>query len=224
MSVIPGSVPPDLASAEYQKSLDKGLRSFQAAADEINLMSAKRIRKVPEHYFKANLLPLVRAWIVKDDNNPPEIGFWLNVADGLNNHIEIVDDKDQEKVLFLVPPPFCDIPMRTELPNAKRLVTVHDLVLLQGDMHDNGDQRGFWDLERQIADVCSPRPEDAAKTRYLVMLVKIYDRYNLPLEELVGSLADEIRAELKKGKTASATNALASTGSTDDDVEEEIIY
>lgn len=214
--------PMDLASQEFQKAVNEGMKNWSVAADEINRMTERRHRKIPEPYFKTHVLPFVRAWMINDPENPPEIGYWLNIADGLNNEISVTDENGE--VLFKVPPPFCDIPMRTVPPETRRLVTVHNLVAVQGDMYDNGDQRGFWEIERQLVDICSPRPLDEDKTRYLTMLIRIWDRYDLPLEEIVGGMADEIRAVLKSNNAAATGSKKVEMRANETEAEDDCIY
>jgi hypothetical protein len=167
-----------------------------AAATEINQHTAERRRMVPEPYFVNILLPTLRKWIRRED---VEVGHYLNVADGLNNEITVIDENGVK--LYDVPPLFVDTPTRVaRFDDNNRIANVHKLVQIQGMKADNGEMRDFMNIEDDLVDMLTPRAEDAAKTEALVKLVYIYDRYDLPLEELVGDIAPVIRKALQDGK------------------------
>lgn len=206
----------DKGSEAYRAYVAEGLERMAKAATEINDSTAERKRKVPEAYFVNILLPVLRKWIRREE---VEIGHYLNVADGLNNEIEVVDQEGVK--LYDVPPLFVDVPTRVARHEpGVNIPTIHKLVQIQGMHVDNNDMRQVFTIENDLVDILAPRAEDASKTRCLVMLCHIYDRYELPLEELVGeTLAPVIAAALRAAKKP-GTKAIAESGNnarSDDD-------
>lgn len=214
----------EIADRQYKEIVSQGLDHMSQAANEINSFVASRQRRIPEPFFVKQLLPIIRAHVRGDDN--VELGIWLNVADGMNNTIEVVDENQQH--LFIVPPAFSKLPERdVRPPEGKRFTTIGHLVGAQADMLENGDMRGSMVVDSELSELCAARPEDGEKTKDLLLLVEIYDRYDLPLNELLGSAADEIAAALKqrKGKSndqqSSASNKQSSENELDED---DLIY
>lgn len=188
-------VPIDKGSKIYQEMIMAGLQSMDGAVAEINEESARRQRYVPEPYFVNVLLPILRKWIRNDPKDPAEPGLWFNLAGGLNNTLDVADAKGQ--LLFTAPPLFMDIPARNK-KGAEGMVSIHQLVDMQGHMFDNGDQRKAFEVENELVEILEPKAEHVERTRHLVTLVHIYHRYNLPLSELLGEMASEVEAELTR--------------------------
>lgn len=192
----------DVASVEYRNIVDEATKRWNTAADDLNRLTQARIRTIPEEFFQAVLLPILRAWVRKED---VEIGHWLNIADGLNNPINVADRDG--KIIFRVPPPFIDIPIRSERL-AGRLVTPHHLVTQQVEAIRNGDARCVMTIEHELANIFTPRPEDKAKVESILMLVDIYRHYSLPMEEVLGPNAETL---LKKYDAAKAGQEVTTT-------------
>lgn len=163
--------------------LEQRLGNMHNAAIEINKMTAARIRRVPEPHFRTQLLPVVRSWVTKSEQ-ALDIRYWLNVADGLNYPIHVVDADDN--ILFTVPPPFIDIPITTQYNPGERFSTVYQEVALQGIIADSGNPKEFWKMEREIGEKYQPRPEQEDMARAMSQLVGMYQYYDLPLEEILG--------------------------------------
>lgn len=215
---LPASTETDTGTSAYRKYVTEGLERMAVAATEINNHTLERKRKVPEPYFVNILLPVLRKWIKREE---VEVGHYLNVADGLNNEIEVVDVNGVK--LYDVPPLFVDIPTRVaRAVPGERIITIDALVQMQGLHIDNGDVRQHFAIEHDLIDILSPRVEDSAKAKCLVQLIHIYERYELPIEELVGDkLAPVIRAALqaanKPGSTIAVKESDSSNERTDDD-------
>lgn len=190
------SLPPDVvaefAAGEHKAHLD----NLDDACSLINNYVEKQIRHIPEHYFVKVLLPLMRGWLRGD---PVEIGIWLNVADGLDRQIVVVDENKKE--MFRVPPPFVGVPTRVHVPGEK-LVTLGTIVQHQKNLSDNGDKRAAMQIEHELVDICAPRPEDEEKARNILLLVSIYLRYDLPMEEVLGPKAKEILKTITDSSTS----------------------
>lgn len=192
------------ASATYQAIVKRGLEGFGSAVAAINETTAARIRNVREPYFQAVILPILRKRVrneVCDD-----LGVWLNVADGLNNPMNVVDDDG--KLLFVCPPAFIDIHLNTTPPKG-RFTTTHHVVQQQSDMVANGDMRGVMAIEEGIFDAHRPvtHVEDFADA--VMKLVDIYTFYSLPMEEVLGERAEEILALARKRQKISAAGTPA---------------
>jgi hypothetical protein len=210
----------DPGSKYYQRRILDGLKSLDDAAADLLVGFERNYRKVPEAYFVAHLLPILRKWIINNPQDLAEPGLWFNVADGLHNPILVTDTKGE--LLFKTPLLFVKIPDRNPMENHPRLDSVHQMVAVQGQMFDNSDQRAAYQMEQEIEDVLMPTPEQAAKTENLLLTIEIYYRYKLPLEEVVGRAAPEIKEALdKRSKVVSVVEAPQTSGIADD---EEFIY
>lgn len=209
----PKTAPKPMAPNAYQAYIHESLASFAGAAEEINRMTAKRIRQVPELYFRTKLLAIVRAWVTKAQPEP-DIRGWLNVADGLHNPIEVVND--QKEILFVVPPAFVDIQMNTTDHRLARKQSIIHAVNIQGVYADNGDRRQFWDMETALLDDNQAKPAEHSMAAALTQLVKMYKYYNLPLVEILGEEgAAQIEPLLAKEEVKQTS--LPSNGSDDDE-------
>ena len=203
-------VPKDDAYVAFVK---EGLKGMDEAAAEINRMTEARIRRVPEPHFRKTLLGVVRAWVTKAEP-APEIGYWLNVADGLNNSFHVVDEHDN--VLFTVPPPFVDIKLDTKYDPSLRFKSIWQHVTLQGVHFDNNDQRKFWEMEQQLIAQAGAKPQDQTLATALTQLTEMYQYYNLPLEEILGAEgAASVRPLLPQSGGASQPSS-SNSGISDD--------
>lgn len=215
--------PMDQASDAYQKIVKSGLESMTSAADEINAMTKERIRNVPVAYFQANVLPIVRAWVKGDKTDM--VGHWMNVADGINNPINIVNEAGE--LVLTCPPPFVGTPSRDQAPTS-RFTTAHQVVQQQADMLANGDTRGVMAIENSLIDIYKPRPEDHEKTVAILQLVAVYRYFGLPLEEVLGPNAQEFMKNLTEGlgkvPDAPVTSAPVTTGVDNGASDDDLVY
>lgn len=209
------------ANATYQAIIKRDLERFGSAAAQINAGTAARIRNVREPYFQAVILPILRQRVRNEVCDT--LGVWLNVADGLNNPMNVVDD--QGNLLFVCPPAFIDIHLNTKAPEG-RFTTTHHVVQQQTDMIANGDMRGIMAIEDGLFEAHRPmtRVEDFADA--VMKLVDIYKFYSLPMEELLGEQAEEILALANKRQktTASGLAAPVQEESHDATSDDDLIY
>ena len=204
--------PKPMAPSAYQNYIRESLLSFSGAAEEINKMTEGRIRSIPEPYFRTKLLDIVRAWVTKAKPEP-EIGLWLNVADGLHNHLHVVNE--QKEILFTVPPAFVDINLNTTDFREARKNSIINAVNLQGLHADNGDSKKFWSMEDELIDANAAKPAEHSMASAMTQLVKMYRYYGLPLEEILGKDgAAQIAPLLEQEAAKSLTSA--DNGSDDD--------
>lgn len=180
--------------ARYLHEAQEGMRESAAL---INQLTDERTRRVPESHFRKYLLNTVRQWVTRD--GAPEIGYWLNVCDGLNREFYVYKDDEPDVILFTVPPPFTDVDIPTKLPEgftmADRYNSLPHVVNRQGYVADQGDIGQFFELEEQIIHANAAKPGKEAMAKALSQLVTMYRYYNLPLEELLGK---EGAAEISK--------------------------
>lgn len=165
-----------------------GLADWDNAAESILSMSKAMIRRVPEVYFFHKLLPIIRNWV---QGLPAEVGQWMNVADGMENEIIVVDDKNIE--LFICPPPFIGIPPRSQF-SAKNRDSAHAIVHAQGLMYDAGEIRKANAIDEALFEMVVDKPDVALKTDAIDKMIAIWQRYELPMQELLGAHTDEIMA------------------------------
>jgi hypothetical protein len=211
--VPPKNVKP-MAPTAYQRYLQESLSSLDSAADEINRMTAARIRRVPEPYFAKHLLHVVRAWVTKADP-APEIGHWLNVADGLHNPINVVDANDN--ILFVVPPAFVDIQLNTTDHKAARKKSMLHAINLQGVYADNTNLREFWGIEESLVQDNMAKPAEHSMAHALTQLVRMYHYYKLPLVEILGEEGAAQLAPLLEAESGVAKQTTTDNGNDDDD-------
>lgn len=193
------------------RATQAGLDQWDSAAAQILRMSEEMIRRVPEPYFEAKILPIVRNWV---QGLPTEVGEWMNVADGMEREIVVVDAKNNE--LFRCPPPFIAIPPRSEFGDRNQK-SATAIVHAQGLMYDVGELRQAEQIEENLLELVVDRPDVALKTKAMDGFIAIYLRYKLPMQELLGQYSEEILTA--RGVTTLATEA--SKGKTDDSGEDE---
>lgn len=205
--------PEELDYSHLSGALKAGLTDWDDAANMILKMTEDMLRKVPEEYFKAIVLPIVRGWI---QGLPVEVGQWMNVADGMENEIVIVDTKGNE--LFRCPPPFISMPPKTEFGEKNR-ESAFAVVHAQGLMYDAGEIRQGNAIDDSLFELVVEKPDIAIKTAAIDKMIFIYQRYDLPLTELLGSHTDEImKARGAPVKAAATSKAIP------DDEEDTLIY
>lgn len=208
----------DAASRAYQDHIMQGLESMSSAADAINQSVKDRIRSIPEAFFVSTILPIVRDWVAGRDT--AQVGVWMNVADGINNPINVVDENGQ--VVAIVPPPFIATPTPHLPPSGRRFTTVHQIVQRQSDSLNNGDVRAVMEVEQELINIFNPKAGDEAKAVSLMNLAKIYRRYDLPMEELFGDAAPSILQRIKDSE--STTSLAGNKDSQDNGAEEQFVY
>jgi hypothetical protein len=208
------------ADHTYQEIVRRGLEGFDSAVAAINAGSSARIRNVREKYFQAVILPIVRKRVRNEVCE--DLGVWLNTADGLNNPMNIVNDSGE--LLFVCPPAFIDIELKTTPPEG-RFTTTHHIVQQQTDMIVNGDMRGVMAIEDGIYEAHKPQTEMHHRADAIMLLVDIYKFYQIPMEELLGPQADEILALAKKRNTTQAALPAPQPEEThDDSSDDDLIY
>lgn len=205
--------PQDAASEIFQATVRKGLEDLDATAALINASAAARRRRIPEPFFVDVLLPHVRKWVRCDPTAEP--GFWLNVADGLNAEIDVVDSEGN--VVVVVPPPFHDIAPSSSRPQG-RVVTPAQIVDQQRALQENGDTRAVMNIEKGLIDILEPRPEDELKIKYIRYYIAIYQRYELPMEELLGPNWRDVIANSPSVQEPSLPKGTQEDGSAEEDL------
>lgn len=208
----------------YQEMVQRGLERFSGAVKDINDMTAQRIRHVVEPYFQSVILPILRARMRNEPTD--QLGLWLNVADGLNNPMNIVDGDGN--ILFVCPPAFIDIHLNTSPPPGRRFTTTHHVVQRQNDMLANGDLRQVMLMEEDIYDAHKPREHLSDRANAILQIVEIYKFYQLPMEEIFGARTEEFLALIAqrdgtKGKQL-ALPAATREDDHDDTPDEDLIY
>lgn len=205
--------PDDLDYSHLSGALRAGLADWDDAANMILNMSQSLIRRVPEDFFKAVVLPIVRAWVQGID---VEVGKWMNIADGMENEIIVVDSKNNE--LFRCPPPFISMVPKSEFGEKNR-ESAFAIVHAQGLMYDAGEIRQGSAIDEALFELVVEKPDIAVKTAAIDKMIHIYQRYDLPLVELLGSHTDEIM----KARGAPVKASTESKAAPDDE-EDILIY
>lgn len=212
----------DPATAAYRDHVMSGLKGMSEAASAINKSVEARIRTVPESFFVNTLIPIMRKWVMGQDS--PDVAIWMNIADGINNPINVADDNGN--VVAILPPPFIPTPTLDQPPTGRRFTTVHHIVQRQSDSMINGDIRTVMEIENELISIFSPQAGDEAKADSLLKLAKIYRRYELPMEELFGDSAQDISKKLEALENAEGVTqpTVDEVGEKDDSAEERFIY
>lgn len=208
----------DPADNLFQSVVKERLEDLSGAAEEIIQHQESRRRKVPIQMFESVLLPIVRGWVRNDKD--VEVGVWMNIADGMSAELDVVDAAGN--ILFTLPPPFLDTYLSNEAPQG-RIVTPHTLVMQQEEMIRNGDQRGVMTIDQGLLETFSPKTTLNHKSRYIRMYVDIWQRYDLPLEEVLGPLTDKVKEALKL-QGSSVSTIVQDKKSDDDNESVKLVY
>ena len=188
----------DNESALYQTTLMSKFNAITENCKKFMAFDDKMIHRLKESDFRQHLLPIVQSWIRgKVDVNT---NVWIQLAGSPTRQIYVVDDRTGEE-LFVVPPPYADIPMIAQEPEVQgRPVTGGALAFKQNAARDNKEDREYMRLEEQIMQFFKPQDATAVKTQHLLSLLIIWTRYKLDVKELLGEHADEVMALLTKGE------------------------
>lgn len=179
----------NLMQEQKRKMAEQYLKSFSRNAEAINQHMASTYNTVYEDDFIRTLLPIVRDWFSGRENR--NVGLWLNNAGGMFKEIRVVDSDGH--VVFFLPAAFINPPsvaMDITRDVSKR-VSLSDLLQRQEIAARNGDGRTETLIEQSIPDVFDFEKDKDVLYNYLAKIYFIYNRYNLPLEEIFGDRVDQ---------------------------------
>lgn len=165
------------------KKIDnKDIESFKSAALAINEAVDNSIKTIPEAVFVAKLLPIMQEWVVegKGDN----VIAWIEAAGGTERPM-MVTLSDGE--YFMVPPPYnqtASINARDDRENNQ----IHAMTEMSVVKMLDGESRESLKLDSQITSILTKEEDIETLYKYTVQLAKIWDRYNLPVEQVLGTL------------------------------------
>lgn len=154
-----------------------------AVIKEIRTMNAVALEdrpKLPEHDFVKFLLP-----VLIDYRNGGDVNLqrWLEIAGNAHRSIDVVDAKNE--LLFTVPPILARVPSNGRPLNANT-VSVSELAYMYGRKVETEHPAAAdaW-LASALRNQIIPADQEQV-LKYLKEWIKIYKRYNLPLERLIG--------------------------------------
>lgn len=161
---------------------NKDLDNFKSAALAINESVDKSIRTISEAVFVAKLLPIMQEWVVekKGDN----VIAWIEAAGGTERPM-MVTLGDGE--YFMVPPPYnqmASINARDDRENNQ----IHAMSEMSVVKMMDGESRESMKLDTQITTLLSNEEDTDTLYKYTVQLAKIWDRYDLPIDQVLGGL------------------------------------
>lgn len=165
------------------KKIDKkDIESFKAAAMAINETVDNSIRTIPEAVFVAKLLPIMQEWVVegKSDN----VIAWIEAAGGTERPM-MVTLSDGE--YFMVPPPYNQM-SSIDASDDRENNQIHAMTEMSVLKMLDGESRESMRLDSQITSILSKEEDIETLYKYTVQLAKIWDRYNLPVEQVLGTL------------------------------------
>lgn len=180
----------------YKLHAKQKIEHLNRASEAIlNVVASKR--QVPETFFYHKLLPIVRDWY--KNGIAERIGFWLNVADGMYKEIQVVDD-DTKTPIFTLPPAYSRIPPKVIKRKSldERTATMADIVDRQGIALENGDTRMVMQIEGALNQSVEFDTSSITYFKNLYIMMMIYERYEVPLVELLGESADTLAVAIKE--------------------------
>lgn len=190
-------------SAEVQQEMLRAqTQNFNRVAQQINNY-ASTLRRVPEPYFYMVLFPIIRDHFTGKQTD--RIREWLNIADGMSKEIIVYDDLTNEE-LFIVPPfNHRTQPVRLDRQDGHKVISPNDMVELQEIYRRNGEHRKYLEIEQSLPEVY---PLDGAELqeRWVRNLIAIWNRYDIPLDELFGDRVDQVLQTLSEEPENSGSN------------------
>lgn len=157
--------------------------------------------KMSEHDFAKYLLPLL---IDHQNAGDVNLNLWLDIAGNPHRSIDVFDVKNQ--LLFTVPPILARVPS-IDRPLDTQSVSVSELAYMYGRKAEveHPAAADIW-LEGALRNHNIPADQEQILD-YMRNWIKIYHRYNLPIDKLIG----------KDDKLAKLVDSKAIPQSTDSD-------
>lgn len=186
-------------------------KSFTEAAKTI-INNTSVVRRIPESWFYFKLFNIIRDHFTGKTTDG--IGFWLNVADGMTKEISVFDEDTQEEIFRI--PPFNreSNPIMLVREEGKRVISPNDLVENQELYRRNGDMRNYMAVEEALPSLY-PIHGQMLQLNHIENLIKIYNRYELPVIELLGDQADTILAIINDSSDTPSSEVASEDTSTD---------
>jgi hypothetical protein len=183
----------------------------------LEAMSSESNAKLREVDFTRRLLPHL---IPSPEGAPHKpVDIFLAVAGHANRMIDVVDNNDPSKVLFVVPPLIAPTPMAIRTLQASPETDVSELAAQFESEITTAHPGAVIDNYVQRLVALNHTPADAISTVYAKMWAMIYKRYNIPLELMFGADAPLVEKEL--GGTPVAGGASTSARKPIDDFDED---
>lgn len=152
----------------------KGLR-------KLNDMASKDNPKISEHDFVKYLLPVL---VDYQNSGDVSLQIWLEIAGNPHQPIDVFDIKGE--LLFTVPPILARVPS-IDRPLESTTTSVGELAYLYGQKAraEHPAVADAW-LETVMRSQVIPADQEQV-LGYMKEWIKIYRRYNLPMDRLIGS-------------------------------------
>jgi hypothetical protein len=169
------------------------------ALEEMDKNSNARLR---ESEVVKHLLP----HLIPDPENPKQrpVEIYVAAAGSPLRMIDVVSDKDQNKVLYTIPPLISPTPMIIRTMTATPASDVGELsAQFEAEISTNHPAAVIDSFVQRLMHL-NYSPNDAISMVYSLMWAQIYRRYNIPLERLFGENASEVERALGLTKTESA--------------------
>lgn len=157
------------------------VEQFQGAALTINKMVSDEIKTLSEATFISKLLPIMKEWVT--EGNGENVHLWAIAAGGIERPMKVIVS-DVE--FFMVPPPYnqlSSINPETENENNQ----IHAMNKVSSMKERDGETREALKLNREISTKLYQEDDKETLVRYNIQLAKIWERYNLPVEQVLGT-------------------------------------
>lgn len=206
-----------MVDKDVKTSLEKSNEKFRDAALGINKMVDESITTLTEAVFVSKLLPIMREWVV--NKNGENVHLWVIAAGGPERPIKVSLGGDD---YFLVPPPY-NHPSSLSARHQRENNQIHAIAELMTRRQADGEAREVMNLGDKMVDLLSTEYDKASFVRYVIMLAKIWERYNYPVEEVLADVKVDLSLYDKEGYYVDNGPQIKDSGE-DDYEEDELQY
>lgn len=178
---------------ESKTSFDKSNERFHSAVTAINQMVENSVAVISESIFTSKLLPIMKEWIVEKRGD--NLHLWAIAAGGPERPIQVnLGGGDY----FIVPPPY-NHPTSLSASHQRENNQIHAISELMTRRQADGETREVMRLGSQMVEMLSTDQDIASHARYTILLAKIWERYNLPLSQVLADLVVDLNQYDREG-------------------------
>lgn len=205
-------------SKDLKSYFEKSNERFREAADVINQMADAAVVTIPESVFVSKLLPIMKEWVI--NKRADNLHLWIIAAGGPERpiHVSLGDGE-----YFIVPPPY-NHPGTLGARNHRENGQIHAIAELMTRRQSDGETREVMRLGSQIEEMLSTEQDLASHARYTIMLAKVWERYELPVEQVLSDLKLDLSLYNREGYYVLKDNPSQAVGGESIDADDEFEF
>lgn len=162
------------------------LKKFEDAVNVINEQANSEIRTISEPMFANKILPILQEWVVNKRGD--ELHLWAIYAGGIERPMVVKVPDDPKGVgYFMVPPPYNHI-NRIDARNPRENRDIHSVTQLIAMKELDGETRTAMELSKKLDLLIDVDENVQSHAMYIIQLAKIWERYGLPMEQVLSDL------------------------------------